>query len=333
MERWLKRFSRFPRQIANPMRYLVESMEQFLNFINSNIDKTDLFTTVYGGFKINNKTLDFNSAFIDKVFLDLDSEKSWEETKTLHEHLMKEDLLHKIHFSGRGLHTFVICQIDELKNKKDAIYSYQDYITKKLNLTPDRQCFGDIARICRIPNTFNFKRKRFCIPLTEGDLKLSYDEVKEKAKRQQFKAQVFGSKLLDLKKFDKPISRYNIQMEFPEFESVDTGTDIEFPPCLKMIIAKHKKAYVDGAGNWEDRRLIICWIRDNGRSLNDCVNILKSLLSPEEFRHCMSEENHQPRYLYRRRDLFFPNCSTIENKNMCPCVGKECEWKNSLYIR
>ena len=115
----------------------------------------------------------------------------------------------------------------------------------------------------------------------------------------------------------------------PQFTGLpDITTELTLAPCVKYLVQKHKN-YVDGTGNWEERRIIICWLRDMGASMSRVIDFLRDNLTPEEFKHSVFEER-QVHYLFRRRDIFFPNCSTLQETGVCPV---ECEFKNNLYIR
>ncbi|MFQ6118724.1 MAG: hypothetical protein ACE5KE_02430, partial [Methanosarcinales archaeon] len=244
-------------------------------------------------------------------------------------------ILHRINFSGGGFHCFIYTNTNNLKNKKEAVYNAQVDFIKKLNLHVDRQILGDVARLRRVENTWNFKRGRYCIPLTSEDLKLSFEEIRRKAKKQQFKWTVFGHKRVSLKKYDNNgvvnmrLSRQTFDLS--ELKDLETSVKVDIPPCVKALLNKKAPDYP----HYDlERPMVILWLRDMGVPLIDTIKILKKRLSNvphnghvNKFQHVVFEEK-QPQRLYSNKGMFFPKCETIERAGLCP---GQCQWKDKLY--
>jgi hypothetical protein len=298
----IEMFNKFPREFANPKRRLVFSKEEFYSLINKFLPYTNLYTSVYSFKQIDSEKNQpiYDSAEIDKIFVDVDEPSEWEAIKHYHNLLTEQNILHTLVFSGKGFHIYVFCKLsdEDVQGwvKKEAIRNFITSTFKKLKY--DEVVVGDLARITRIPNTFNFRRKRWCIPLSSKFLELSYDEICKKAEKQNLEWDFFGKKKIVLKVEE-------IKNEVKKFNEVDIEdvkkiliTEPIFPPFLKKIIDK-KKYFWDRSGGWKERYLIILWLKEIGFTFKECVAYLKSILTKPEFVHCVFEEK-QPQYLYSK---------------------------------
>ncbi|MEM5866354.1 MAG: hypothetical protein QXG39_00340 [Candidatus Aenigmatarchaeota archaeon] len=296
-------FNEFPREVANPNRRLVYSKEEFYNFVNKFIKFTNLYTSVYH-FRVvdreRNKPF-YDSAVVDKIFIDVDEPSELPNLLNIHQWLCKKELLHTIIFSGKGFHLYIILkELDEGLSgwiKKEAIRRW--VLDNIQNLKFDEVVLGDLARITRIPNTFNFRRGRFCIPLTSEHLEKSYEEICEIARKQNFKYEFFGKKKVSLNVKEVKSTWENLEKNF-KFEERGQVilTPIDFPPFIKKIIEKKKKFW-DKSMGWKERYIIILWLKENGYTFKECVEYLKTILTKEEFIHCVYDEK-QPQYIYSK---------------------------------
>ena len=275
-----------------------------------------------------------NNIIIDKIWLDLDSEKSFENIKKLHVWCRKNNYKHLLIFSGLGFHFYIFTNKNVLKNPKIALKSAQIEIAKQNNLTIgepkthdiDEHIIGDIARVCSIPNTFNCRRKRYCIPITEEDLEKGLEFIREKAKKRVLKFKIYGTKLFDISRFD-----VDVKNDYYELAELDEEIEIEInkdkllknlPPLIAQLLLKKTPG-------WRDRFIIISYLRDSGYLLQETIQILKHFLTPEKFRHCFSVE-HQPQYLYKRFDLIFPTNNKLLSEGY-ELTKKDVRLFNNLY--
>jgi hypothetical protein len=293
-------FDKFPREFANPKRRLVFSKEEFYKLINKFLPYTNIYTSVYSFKQIDGERQQpiYESAEVDKIFLDVDDVSEWEAVKHYHNLLEAQNILHTLIFSGKGFHIYVFCKLsnDDVEGwiKKESMRDWVTSTFKKLKY--DEVVVGDLARITRVPNTFNFRRRRWCIPLTSKHLNLSYEEVRELAKNQNKDWEFFGRKLvkLDVRDVKREINKFSIENE----EEIKKVLIIQptFPPFLKKIVER-KKYFWDKSCGWKERYLIILWLKEIGYTFKECVAYLKSILTKPEFIHCVYEEK-QPQYLY-----------------------------------
>lgn len=281
-------------------RRICETKKEAVEFINKYNGIKALYRTVYDFDSMNENKINYNSAIINSLFFDFDGEDCWKEANKLHQFLLKEDIKHKLIMSGRGYHIFVYTELYRPKNSKSCIYNGQHYFIDLLNLKCDMSIVGDIARLCRISNTYNIKAKLFCIPLTKDQFKSGDEVIKIVARKQHFIKDIFiGNKLFDIKKFDHKADKTENIIDISKFES---NLNVDYisasPDFIKQLLAKEEHG-------WNDRFLIIMYFKERGCTRQEVLEILKTHLSERKFKHCIYEER-QLQYLFERNDLVFP---------------------------
>lgn len=321
-------FIKFPREVGPP-RKIVNTLNEWLAYVNLyNGKKKAVYTSVYNCEDVNGKA-DYSNAKIDKLFFDFDDKScdSWKECNCLHIGLLKENIKHVIVMSGRGYHLYIFTKIYQHKNPKSVIYNAQMDFIKKLNLTVDRQVIGNPAQLARVPNTYNMKGQRFCIPLTKEQFKQGDIFCKALANKQNFVGKIsMGERLLDLTPYDCDKPNYEIDIFAPMEDITEDLEHLDYfancPNCIKNILAKNNPG-------WKERYLIIVYFRDLGYSKQEIFSILKQHLNDQKLRHCIESEK-QLQYLFDRHDLMFPVCSRIKQDGFC--TG-DCEMKGCVIYR
>lgn len=330
-----KLYNRFPRQIGIPYRYTFNDYSQFYNFINRKKFHHRIYASLYN--YTGDDVTDKKNLMVDKIFFDLDNDKCFENVKLLHEKAMENNYKHCIFFSGGGFHFYIFTKnYEKLKNKKDALFNAQQFIAKNTGLKIgeaheydlDEKIIGDIARIATVPFTYNHKRKRFCIGVSEEMLNTSYKDIKEKAKQQIFKSYVYGTDLFDISKFDTERPIHIKEFEITKDLQIEIDSDSmlkELPPCAINWLKQPHVGY-------KKRGYIIMLLRDKGYLLEETEEFLKRHLQPAEFIHCCTRQfapgynepgENQHVYLYNNRKTVFPNCSTLKFLGECVCPDKE----------
>ena len=277
-------FSTFPREIAYPKsRKTIYRIRKLIEKINLYNGRRNLYTSVYSFSHIKeNMRPDYSSAIIDKMYFDLDGYDSHSQIKIFHEYLKEKNIRHYMQFSGRGFNMFVFTEKEDLENKRIALRSCQKEILKEIGIPIvrvtkenrdsesgcDKQILGDLARVCRLPCTFNLRGKRFCIPLSEKTLYLNLDEIHKIAKKQPCgKLSIYGKNKLSLKEYDK--EEYDIDYAAildKEIQITDSKIDL-YLPCIRNICRN------ENPGQYE-RFALVCWLSEElrwGFSLQ-CVN-------------------------------------------------------------
>ena len=316
-------FNKFPREVGLP-RKTVNNIKEWLKFINLyNGKKKAVYTSVYS-FKIldqvGNKPMkpEYNSAVIDKLFFDFDDKscEAWKECNKFHQELLKKNIKHIMIMSGRGYHLYIFTHPYSPKNVKSTIYNAQMNFVNSLNLLVDKQVIGNPAQLARVPNTYNVRGKRFCIPLTKEQFEKGDDFIKQSAVKQNFvKNTVIGKHLLNLEPFDYSSSNEQIEYIVDDNEESSGNLDYEkdLPDCIKRILSKKDIG-------WKGRYLIILYFKEMGHTREEVFQILKNHLSERKLQHCVHEER-QLQYLFDRHDLVFPSCEKIMEDGFC---NKKC---------
>ena len=88
----------------------------------------------------------------------------------------------------------------------------------------------------------------------------------------------------------------------------------KFPNCIRQLLTKKYLKH-------RERYIVITYCKNIGLPLKDTVLLLKQYLEPRIFNHCLNEER-QPIFIYRRTDLSFPSCQTLERNGLC--ITKNC---------
>ena len=328
---WQGPFNDFPREVGFPQRAgVVYNLKEFIEKINRNNGKTTCFTSLYAFDKINsNGKPDYDSARISHIFFDLDNSNCFENVKKLHQYLIEQKLMHTMFFSGAGFHVHVAAKYPNfLQNKKAAIFNAVIDICDNLGLKIginehsdiDAHAIGNTAQLVRVPQTWNIKRKRFCIPIVEPDFMGPFEIILDLSKKQRYKntSWVYGSEYLDLQQYDKEKTE---RVELPEFKLEEkTGIEVDvdkFLPCIKSLldrkVLKHRQRF-----------LILLYCKEIGLPMSDSISLLQKYLSPRTFYHSVKEE-HQPLFIYKRADLMFPSCNKLKEEGYCikGCEGNK----------
>lgn len=328
---WTGPFNSYPRELGFPQRScIVYNVNEFLQKVNNHNFKTTVFSSLYSfnKFQLDGRP-DYNSVQITHIYFDLDNSNCLNNCRTLHRYLQSENLSHCMYFSGGGFHIHVATEYPNfLMNKKAAIFNVVTEVADKLGLTVgitkdsdiDAHTVGNIAQMVRVPNTYNLRRKRFCIPISEDDLQKSIEEIHQLAQHQVPTCYIYGLRSLDLNPYDRePVEEYRI----PALEASDESIGIDnintdkFPDCVKKLLStkniKHRERFV-----------VITYCKELGLPLRDTILLLKKHLDPITWNHCVHEER-QPVFIYRRADLGFPKCEKIKGEGLC---NGDCRYRN-----
>ena len=148
---------------------MVYSIEDINKYINRYGKSYGIHISVYPFSTVEENKPDYESAIIDKIFIDIDSSNWLAYARDIFNWCEEKDIICRFNMSGFGCHFFIFCK-ETIRFKKNCIFNFQTYLEKKLHIEIDPQTKGDLSRTFRLPNTYNHKRNRFCIPLTKEDL-------------------------------------------------------------------------------------------------------------------------------------------------------------------
>jgi len=204
-----------------------------------------------------------------------------------------------------------------------AQYKIADKLGLDLMVEENRPAIGNIRQLFRMSNTWNLKRKRYCIPIIEDDLNGTYEDLREKAKRQRIGAtKIYGHKILDISKYDRR-DYFKSMNGFIDKLKIDPSTlkkseDIlgDFGISNDMICKRIKRMLRPEAG-FAHREETIIYCRDKLQlTPEQTAKFLYNILNPARWIHCMEtgsierlymkvvdEETNRPRYRYSYRNF------------------------------
>ena len=272
-------------------RKLVTTMHEFIRLINLHNGKTNLYTSLY---KFNNilPKIDYSSVEVDKIYFDLDNGKSHENMKKLYKYANKNRYQYAVFFSGRGYHFyFLVKPTSKLRYPKEALRQSQIKIAEDCGLTIgqcehadiDAHVVGDTSRMTRIPNTYNIRRGRYCIPLSKKQIEtLSHKEIEKLALKQNYiNNNIYGKIYFPIDKYDTIKQNYYYQYVIKDTSSSSYNTTHIFkniPPCINKIIKQKTLGY-------NERAIVILYMRDKGYSKLETIKFLKEHLTKKKFIH------------------------------------------------
>jgi len=326
----------FPRQIGVPYRINAMSKKDFYENVNKHNGKRRVFATIFNYVNSSQQ----QPLLIDKVWFDMDSENGFENLKKLHAWAKENSYKHLLVFSGGGFHFYLLTKnFDDLQNPKFALREVQEFIANTNKLTIgrpdiadiDEHIRGNVAQIATVPNTFNTRRRRYCIPLTEEDLEKGKEHIRQKAKSQAFDFVWYGTELFDISTYDGHPSIGKIEELGIELQD-RIGNDVELsrlPPCIS---AKFLCEYV----SFRDRYHMYTWLRDLGYTIKQIETLIVKYWSDIDggpTAKSLAEyilKRRQINKVFDREDVLAANCETLRMENFC--VKKVCKFRNKLYL-
>lgn len=324
-------FEIMPREF-NKKRFFITNMEVYLNYINFFNGKDEVITNTYNYKETyideyNREKFDRKSIIIDRIPFDFDKPHSYEDMFKMHNYYKKDNISHTVNFSGNGYHFYIHTKINEINTILD-VSLYQNKIAKQLGVDVDPTIVGNPSHMIRLPGTWNKRRGRFCISLTEREINTSHEEICELAKVQRkgiikiegdlFKLKHYKSSdtLPDFPTFDKPL------------EDLDIDLDLLIP-CLTINIRS------GGHLPHKDRVYICQYLSEiyrNGRhpnSLNkeELDNIVNNISDFFEDIVIDFDRNLTRKYVKGivKKYLNSPSCNTLKMNGKC--VEHEFCWR------
>jgi len=286
-----------------------------VRYVNQLNGKKDIFRTVYNYAKLNSERVNYESAFIDRVFFDFDGNLSYKGAKKFIKFLQKDNIKFKVNFSGEGFHIFVKTTPLQSNNPREMLRLTQEKLLDTYNLKQyvDSHILGDIARLYRLPNTWNVTKGRYCIPLTPDDFTKTYSEIKEMALKPRFiKQSWIGEKEIP------PVMVEQSQSLTKDITSTQIS-DVE--PCIQRILEKRNPSHIE-------RFVLVTWLSDKFRKGVHIRNVDKDSLVREIC--CYIEKldwsDYDPRRTeYQVRNIIYKNINNMysheKRKQLGICPG------------
>jgi hypothetical protein len=319
MTRSTHMFRHFPREVDMRKRKVVHNMDELQRYVAATNGADNLTTTVYGFRQLKTKGNrgEYNTAVIPHFVIDMDYERAMTEGTTaaqagdrcfkevyaLHQHLVSNDWRHAMWFTGGGVHIWV--SLD--KTYEPAPIELGDFLltgrkmidgwVKQWDLTTlDPVVSFRPDRHIRIPNTYNFKRGLWGMPLTTEDIEAGWQSVIEKASEPHGGMVPYGTKgmVIKTKKRDPDAP----------FEAEPVDVDMKRVGNLAMYLQDRLRSFArpprsSPITNRSIKDTIVSFIRDlNWSDYNEDTTV--------------SYINHNVDRYYKT-----PSCRTLHQKGYC----------------
>jgi len=249
-----------PFEIATPSRFFFDSFSDVRRFINNHNGKTRIFYNLY--------THKNGIIKLKYVWFDFDSDNWLELVKKFHYYLKEKNIMHFMIMSGKGAHLYIISHAttkSSLEAKKYLTAAHIVFCEKmnfKIGEDVDQHIIGDIRRVATIPFTFNTKRQRFAIFISEKDLNTSKEEIYLKAKKQNKSIYMYGKTLFDFESLD--ISKTNFDNYMIKIKDVDLDLNTLDDKIKKIIINLPQPVirWLTTQTDWKARTLFTLYMRE-----------------------------------------------------------------------
>jgi len=248
----------FPREVGL-FRKVVHNRTEFERYWNNLRHADCAYMSVYGfrAVKPQGNRAEYNTAVVPNFVLDFDrkarsgstvyevsGEVVVDEVRRLHQMLMEKDINHAVWFSGNGFHVWVtLSKTHRPANGGDVsrIKAAGRILLNGWKENIGLRCIDptvpfDLARMIRIPNSYNAKQHvgRWSIPLkSEELLSWSWDEICERAEHSRNTAYAYGTQGVDLPIEQVHQRNFNTFAKAVQFETVKMG-NIRILPCLEQ---------------------------------------------------------------------------------------------------
>jgi hypothetical protein len=351
----------FPRIMGNPhTQEIVRTAKERDEYIELWKNTHPIYISVYPFSHIftDNITKTHLSARVRYLAFDFDESNAYSEMIRMHNMLMHQNIIHRIHLSGRGFHVFVWIK-NNLKYPKVAMANYWDYVSdyskkkyknpfkpsKTYNsprLTVCRSTRGDLGRIIRYPNTFNFGANCFCIVIDDYILNnyTSLLQIQNFAKKPYSPVgnPYFGENELDISEFDCDSKQYitipngNLVLNLDHKTiKINKDVDVDFsdvPYCIKYIIENKEMHFIERN---EVIKFFINRFGDFPYSVDDVMGILFKIGKKDKWLHWFFT-HHREDILYRNVKVVKDNWDVLSGcfkmKQLGFCDRELCTWRD-----
>tara|TARA_R100000808_G_scaffold25098_1_gene61950 strand:- start:22815 stop:23894 length:1080 start_codon:yes stop_codon:yes gene_type:complete len=247
----------FPREVGL-FRKVVHNSRDLEKYWSNLKNSQCAYTSVYGfrAVKPSGKRGEYNTAIVRHFILDFDrkervrgnvmdapGDKVLEQVRRLHKMLMSKDIHHGIWFSGNGFHVWIrLSKIHRPATGSEVslIKTAGKKVINEWKADLDLTCMDptvpfDMARLIRIPNSYNAKRHvlRWSIPLRSHELlEWTWDNVCEQAEDSREGLFQYGNNGVDLPIEQVKKARFNkVPGETIHFDTVNME-GVKILPCL-----------------------------------------------------------------------------------------------------
>jgi len=327
----------FPRHIGIMWRFQVNDKKEFLEAVHKHNGRKRIIYSLYN----------LRTKLVDKLLVDMDSERAYDNARKLHNYCQEQNLKHMIVFSGGGFHFYIFCKPKPEAHQKTLLERAQRYLAKQVGMAIgrskmddiDEAVVGDVGRCVGLPGTFNTKRKRWVrsVPISvfERGLKVIHEFCKPNGGEEgKFKLYIYGKELFSFENVKYKHTTVTLPTEAArDYEiRIDDGVlQKSCPPCvISMLVEK---------GCWQSRFYASLYLKELGYPEQQINEIAKKYFSrfkrSDKFKNNYEQYKRQQgvlRQLFERDDeYFFPNCETLYQKGFCTGKCKFSPIQQHLY--
>ena len=338
---------------------MITNKKQLEHYLKTTNGKANLTTTVYGFRELKTKgnRCEYSTAIVPHFVMDFDADqavrleqmplsdaqtKCCREVELMSKMLKRKSIQHAIWFTGGGFHIWVkLDQTYDLPTVEmnDLLFSGRMVINqwvKQFNLiTLDPVVSFRPDRHIRIPNTFNFKRQLWGIPVNVDDLEKGWLFIEEQAHtpRPGMKLVEGGGMTITITKRDSQTmfaSQYDQKSKTFSMEDLEIDianiNNIPMLPCLSQAACE-----VGSNPPHKPRSYLMMYLMDYYRNFarppkTSKVPNQQVIGLAHEFIKSLNWADYNPnetmKYLRHGADRYYktPTCPTIYAEGMC--VGK-----------
>jgi len=333
-------------------------MKGLQRYIERTNGKQNLTTTVYGFRELKPKgnRCEYNTAIIPHFVVDLDKGRASQmldiddsetgnrctrDTLTLALYLREQNIRHAVWMSGGGFHIWVM--LDKTYELPPAglsnlLFSGRVLINKWIKdmdlVTIDPVVSFRPDRHIRIPNTYNYKRKLWSIPLSIEELEMGWDYITNEARHAKGGMKAIGSKGLeiDVVEGDANYSTNGMSGIFQKFDAEDVSVSagnvsgIPVLPCLEAACCTkgdnpphQSRAYL--------MMYLMDYFRDFARPANTSQKSNREvIIKTHQFIETLEWADYSPKITNEMlvhgasRNYLTPSCPKIYQEGLC--IGK-----------
>jgi hypothetical protein len=337
-------FRHFPREIDMRKRKVVHSMDELQHYVTATNGADNLTTTVYGfrQLKPNGHRGEYNTAVIPHFVMDFDyeralndntsakqaGEKCFKQVYALHQHLVSNDWRHAMFFTGGGVHIWV--SLDKTYEPTpaelgDFLFSGRKLIEKWVK-TWDLTTLDPVVsfrpdRHIRIPNTYNFKRGLWGMPLSTQDIEQGWEYVLKKAQDPHGGMTIYGNHgmAMKVKKRDpnQPFAAESVDVDMKRIGKMTVLPCLASAACEKGSNPTH-----------EARVYLVQYLQDRLRSFarppsssritkTSIKNTIASFIADLQWSDYNEETTRGYIEHSVNREYITPSCRTLYEKGYC----------------
>lgn len=352
-------FNHFPREIDMRTRKVIHTRKQLEHYMETTNGKGNLTTTVYGfrALKTKGNRCEYNTAIIPHFVMDFDADqgvrvhgleevyakdKCCREVLTLSKHLRTQGYQHAIWFTGGGFHIWTKLDKEYVlppDKMADLLFSGRMQVNqwvKQFNLqTLDPVVSFRPDRHIRIPNTYNFKRQIWGIPVTHEMLEQGWEYIIQSADEPKPGMHLYEGRGMEIEIVERDSinlfqSRYNEDTK--QFEMDDVEIDIDRINNIPMLPCLAQAACEKGSNPpHKPRSYLMMYLMDYFRNFarparDSKIDNRTVLTKTHAFIKALEWADYNPnetnKYLNHGIERYYltPTCPTIYHEGLC--VGK-----------